>query len=136
MQEKSKKSYKKRKKSAKYLLFCKILRNFVLVLDKNLIHDYQITWIMDILNAMYARAKSNPQRIVLPEGDEPRTLEAADIILEQGLATGGTNARIEQVEDTMKPIAEGHSLSYCPMWIYFFRGTIALGLSDSPSEYL
>jgi len=41
---------------------------------------------MDILNAMYARAKSNPQRIVLPEGDEPRTLEAANIILEQGLA--------------------------------------------------
>lgn len=35
---------------------------------------------------MYARAKSNPQRIVLPEGDEPRTLEAANIILEQGLA--------------------------------------------------
>ena len=41
---------------------------------------------MDILNAMYARAKNNPQRIVLPEGDEPRTLEAANIILEQGLA--------------------------------------------------
>ena len=41
---------------------------------------------MDILNAMYARAKSHPQRIVLPEGDEPRTLEAANIILEQGLA--------------------------------------------------
>ena len=35
---------------------------------------------MDILNAMYARAKSNPQRIVLPDGDEPRTLEAANII--------------------------------------------------------
>ncbi|MBO7455435.1 MAG: phosphate acetyltransferase [Paludibacteraceae bacterium] len=41
---------------------------------------------MNILDAMYARAKSNPQRIVLPEGDEPRTLEAANIILEQGLA--------------------------------------------------
>ena len=41
---------------------------------------------MDILKAMYARAKNNPQRIVLPEGDEPRTLEAANIILEQGLA--------------------------------------------------
>ncbi|MBQ7531824.1 MAG: phosphate acetyltransferase [Paludibacteraceae bacterium] len=41
---------------------------------------------MDILNSMCARAKKNPQRIVLPEGDEPRTLEAANIILEQGLA--------------------------------------------------
>ena len=58
------------------------------------------------------------------------------LILELGLATSGTHTRIEQVEDTMKPVAEGHSLSYCPMWIYFFRGTIALGLSDSPSEYL
>lgn len=35
---------------------------------------------------MYARAKSHPQRIVLPEGDESRTLEAANIILEQELA--------------------------------------------------
>ena len=36
---------------------------------------------MDILNQMIARAKANPQRIVLPEGDEPRTLEAANILL-------------------------------------------------------
>lgn len=32
------------------------------------------------------RAKQNPQRIVLPEGDEPRTLEAANSILEKGIA--------------------------------------------------
>ena len=36
---------------------------------------------MDILEQMVARAKANPQRIVLPEGDEPRTLEAANILL-------------------------------------------------------
>lgn len=41
---------------------------------------------MDILQQMYARAKANPQRIVLPEGDEPRTLEAADILLGDGVA--------------------------------------------------
>lgn len=41
---------------------------------------------MDILNQMLARAKSNPQRIVLPEGDEPRTLEAANTILKEGIA--------------------------------------------------
>ena len=41
---------------------------------------------MNILEQMYARAKANRQRIVLPEGDEPRTLEAANIILEQELA--------------------------------------------------
>jgi len=41
---------------------------------------------MDILAQMTARAKANKQRIVLPEGDEPRTLEAANIILKEGIA--------------------------------------------------
>ena len=41
---------------------------------------------MDILQQMYERAKNNKQRIVLPEGDEPRTLEAANEVLKQGLA--------------------------------------------------
>jgi len=35
---------------------------------------------------MTARAKANKQRIVLPEGDEPRTLEAANIILKDDIA--------------------------------------------------
>ena len=41
---------------------------------------------MTILEQMTERAKKNPQRIVLPEGDEPRTLEAANLILRDGLA--------------------------------------------------
>ena len=41
---------------------------------------------MDILAQMTARARANKQRIVLPEGDEPRTLEAANIILKEGIA--------------------------------------------------
>lgn len=41
---------------------------------------------MDILQQMSERAKQNPQRIVLPEGDEPRTLEAANIILRDKVA--------------------------------------------------
>ena len=41
---------------------------------------------MNILEQMLARAKSHPQRIVLPEGDEPRTLEAANTILREGIA--------------------------------------------------
>lgn len=41
---------------------------------------------MDILQQMFERAKSHPQRIVLPEGDEPRTLEAANIILRDQVA--------------------------------------------------
>lgn len=41
---------------------------------------------MDILQTMYERARKNPQRIVLPEGDEPRTLEAANILLKDQVA--------------------------------------------------
>jgi phosphate acetyltransferase len=36
---------------------------------------------MDLLNDMLARAKAHPQRIVLPEGTELRTLKAADRII-------------------------------------------------------
>ncbi|MBQ7191534.1 MAG: phosphate acetyltransferase [Paludibacteraceae bacterium] len=41
---------------------------------------------MDILQKMLERAKQNPQRIVLPEGDEPRTLEAANMLLRDKVA--------------------------------------------------
>lgn len=41
---------------------------------------------MDVLQQMIARAKAHPQRIVLPEGDEPRTLEAANILLRDEIA--------------------------------------------------
>ena len=41
---------------------------------------------MDILEQMTSRAKKHVKRIVLPEGDEPRTLEAADIVLGEGIA--------------------------------------------------
>ena len=41
---------------------------------------------MEILKRFIETAKSNPQRIVLPEGDEPRTLKAADRIIGDGIA--------------------------------------------------
>lgn len=41
---------------------------------------------MDILAKLRQKAKANPQRIVLPESLEERTLSAADIILAEGLA--------------------------------------------------
>ncbi len=41
---------------------------------------------MDILQQMTERAKKHQVRIVLPEGDEPRTLEAANIILRDKIA--------------------------------------------------
>lgn len=41
---------------------------------------------MDLISDIIARAKANPQRIVLPEGDEERTLKAADKVLAEGIA--------------------------------------------------
>ena len=41
---------------------------------------------MTLFEKLTKRAKENPQRIVLPEGTEPRTLTAADHIIADGLA--------------------------------------------------
>ncbi len=41
---------------------------------------------MNLIEQIIARAKSNKQRIVLPEAEEERTLVAADKVLEQGIA--------------------------------------------------
>ncbi|MCC8070182.1 MAG: phosphate acetyltransferase [Bacteroidales bacterium] len=41
---------------------------------------------MDLFEKMTAKAKAHPQRIVLPEGTEPRTLTAADRIIAEGIA--------------------------------------------------
>ena len=41
---------------------------------------------MDLISEIIGRAKANPQRIVLPEGTEERTLRAADRILAEGIA--------------------------------------------------
>lgn len=41
---------------------------------------------MELIEGIIERAKANPQRIVLPEGTEERTLKAADIALEKGIA--------------------------------------------------
>ena len=41
---------------------------------------------MGLIEQIIERAKSNKQRIVLPEAEEERTLTAADKVLEQGIA--------------------------------------------------
>ncbi len=41
---------------------------------------------MELFEKLTAKAKQNPQRIVLPEGLEPRTLTAADRIIADGIA--------------------------------------------------
>ena len=41
---------------------------------------------MKLMDAMCAKARSDLRKIVFPEGDEPRTVEAAAILRDQGLA--------------------------------------------------
>ena len=41
---------------------------------------------MDLVQQIIARAKSNKQRIVLPEATEERTLRAADMVLAEDVA--------------------------------------------------
>lgn len=41
---------------------------------------------MDIIKKLRDSAKKNPKRIVLPEGDEPRTVKAASVLAGEGLA--------------------------------------------------
>lgn len=41
---------------------------------------------MSIIQSIIEKAKSNKKKIVLPEGAEPRTLKAADIVLKEGIA--------------------------------------------------
>lgn len=41
---------------------------------------------MGLIEEIIQNAQANKQRIVLPEGDEPRTLKAADRIIADGIA--------------------------------------------------
>ena len=41
---------------------------------------------LNLINSIVARAKADRQRIVLPEGTEERTIQAADQIIGEGIA--------------------------------------------------
>lgn len=59
---------------------------------------------MDLISEIVARAKANPQRIVLPEGTEERTLTAADRALADGVANPiilGNPAEIKALADKL-----------------------------------
>ena len=69
----------------------------------------------DFLNRMKAAAKADKKTIVLPEGEDPRTIEAAKKIVEEGLANLvilGDPAKIDvpgvQVIDPTSPTAPKH----------------------------
>lgn len=60
-------------------------RTFLHQLLLNLLIQIKYT-VMGLFEKLTAKAKSNRQRIVLPEGNEPRTLTAADRIIKDGIA--------------------------------------------------
>ena len=59
---------------------------------------------MDLLIRIKEKARIYNQRIVLPEGDEERTLKAADLILQEKLA------RIILIGDKQKILSEASQL--------------------------
>lgn len=63
---------------------------------------------MKLLEALMQKAKANPQRIVLPEGTEPRTLQAANIILKEKAA----NIILLGKKEIIVKIAEEQALTH------------------------
>lgn len=63
---------------------------------------------MKLLEALMQKAKANPQRIVLSEGTEPRTLQAANIILKEKAA----NIILLGKKEIIVKIAEEQSLTH------------------------
>jgi phosphate acetyltransferase len=57
---------------------------------------------MNLLEAFKEKATNNPQRIVLPEGDEPRTVKAASIITREKLAYVTLIGNREKIEAVAK----------------------------------
>jgi len=59
---------------------------------------------MDLMQTIFARAKANKQRIVLPEGTEERTLIAADRLLSEGIADLILIGNPEQIRKSAKEL--------------------------------
>lgn len=62
---------------------------------------------MKFLDAIKARAKADKKTIVLAEGEEPRTIEAAEKVLKEGIA----NLILLGDEDVIRAHAAGHDIS-------------------------
>lgn len=61
---------------------------------------------MTLFERLTKRAQENPQRLVLPESLEPRTMEAADRVIEQGIA------RVTFVGNRGKIVAKAEDLGF------------------------
>ncbi|MBE0643338.1 MAG: NADP-dependent malic enzyme [Bacteroidetes bacterium] len=59
-----------------------------------------------IIAHMYAKASREPKRIVLPEGDQPRIIKAAQVALDEGIA----KPILLGVEAEIRAVAEEHAI--------------------------
>ncbi|MDH7514441.1 MAG: NADP-dependent malic enzyme [Bacteroidota bacterium] len=59
-----------------------------------------------IMTPIYEKAKKQPRRVVLPEGDEPRIIRAAELAVEEGIA----QPILIGSEKTIRRVAEEHGL--------------------------
>ena len=59
---------------------------------------------MDLIQKIRARAKENPQRIVLFEGEEDRTLAAAEIIEKENLARVTLLGNVDKIQSRLKTL--------------------------------
>ncbi len=78
---------------------------------------------MSLIEAIKAKARARPLRIVLPEGDERRTVEAARIVRAEGLAEPVLLTREEMSDSSFAP-----RLASCAEAIYALRK--AKGLTE------
>lgn len=60
---------------------------------------------MDIIGKLRAMARQNPKRIVLPEGEEPRTIQAAAILANEGLAQAVLLGREEAIRSKAEELS-------------------------------
>ena len=71
---------------------------------------------MSILDSLKSRARTNKKRIVFPEGDEPRTVQAAAILAKEGYADPVLIGKSEEIEKTAKDTGSDITgiLTVCP----------------------
>ena len=85
---------------------------------------------MNFVDAMWKKAKANPKKIVLPEGNEVRTIQAARVLLDEGLVNKvtllGDRKEIETTADMKDVSLDG---------VYVERPGAADFLHDYAAEY-
>ncbi len=81
------------------------------------------------LKVIYQRARSNPSRIILPEGNDERVLKAAAVVLEEGLA------KLVILGDEKKILDEVKRLNINLSGAEIINPALFNGLEDYISEY-